>query len=74
MTVGSDQTGKPMVSSANTTARLPTAPRTTWLDIATISAGLTLSISIHSLISGSIAAVQQIVNQIRGRLPGMPLS
>src|SRR5690606_32641897 len=32
MTVGTAQTGKPRVSSANTAARLPTEPRTTWLE------------------------------------------
>ena len=32
MTVGTAQTGKPSVSSANTAARLPTDPRATWLD------------------------------------------
>ncbi len=33
VTVGTDQTGCPSDSSAKTTARLPTVPRATWLEI-----------------------------------------
>lgn len=32
-TVGTAQTGKPSVSNAKTAARLPTEPRTTWLEM-----------------------------------------
>ena len=42
ITVGTAQTGWPRVSSANTAARLPTVPRTTWLEM-TMTAPFSLS-------------------------------
>jgi len=42
-TVGTAQTGKPSVSSANTAARLPTEPRTTWLEMTITARGAWVS-------------------------------